>query len=336
MKKFSLLTSVGALAAAAFALSSTTIAQSQPAIEPASSGGYPVDAAAGQCFARVLVPEVADIATETVEDQPARTEIRAIPAKWDWVEETIVVKEASVEYQVVPATYRTVTETVEIEPARTETVAVPESTETYTDRVLVRPAYTTWKPGAGIFGRSSVASASGAAGAETHTGELLCRVEVPAEYANVTRTRVVSAASMSPRVIPAKTATVTRQVIATPARVVERPIPAETRNVRIRKMVEPAREERIVIPATTRTVERRVVRRAAGVEWREVLCETNASARMIADVQRGLTAAGYTVPSTGTFGPQTLAAMERFQRDRGLAVGYLTMETVRALGVTPR
>jgi hypothetical protein len=217
-------------------------------------------------------------------------------------------------------------------------VAVPESTETYSERVMVRPAYTTWRPGAGIFGRSTVAgvSTASATGVETHTGELLCRVEVPAEYTTVTRTRVVQAASTSPRLIPAKTQQVTRQVIATPARVVERQIPAETRTVRVRKMVSPAREDRIVIPATTRTVDRRVVRRAAGVEWREVLCETNASQAQIADVQRALTAAGYTVPATGTFGPQTLAAMERFQRDRGLAVGYLTIETVRALGVGAR
>lgn len=341
MKKFSLLTSVGAVAAAVFALTSTTIAQGQPnSTDAASSGGYPSDAQAGQCFARVLVPEVAEVVKDTVEDQPARSEIRVVPAVYDWAEETIVLKEASTEYTVVPATYRTVTETVEVEPARTEQVAVAESTETYTERVLVRPAYTTWKPGAGIFGRSTVASAStasaGAPGTESHTGELLCKVEVPAEYANVTRTRVVQPASTSPRIIPAKTQQITRQVIATPARVVERAVPAETRTVRVRKLVTPAREERITIPATTRTIERRVVRRAAGVEWREVLCETNASAAQISDVQRALNAAGYTVPATGTFGPQTLAAMERFQRDRGLAVGYLTIETVRALGVAVR
>jgi peptidoglycan hydrolase-like protein with peptidoglycan-binding domain len=125
-------------------------------------------------------------------------------------------------------------------------------------------------------------------------------------------------------------------VVDRAARVVEVPIPAETRTIRVRKEVAPASEQRIVVPATTRTIQRRVERRPAAVEWREVLCETNASSAQIASVQRALTAAGYTVPATGTFGPQTLAAMERFQRDRGLAVGYLTMETVRALGAGAR
>ena len=72
-----------------------------------------------------------------------------------------------------------------------------------------------------------------------------------------------------------------------------------------------------------------------GLEWREVLCETNASSAKIAEVQAALTAAGYTAPSDGEFGPQTLRAMEAFQRDNGLPVGYLTVSTVEALGVNP-
>lgn len=300
----------------------------------AQDGGYPADAQPGQCFARVLIPEVSSVREEQVIDQPARTEIRMIPAEYEMVDEQVLVREASVEYRVIPATYRTVTETVVIEPERTEQIAAPASVETYEERVLVRPAYTTWKPGSGLFGRTSATTAS-AGGAEVHTGELLCRIEVPAEYTTVTRTRTVEAASAQTRVIPARTQTIQREVVATPARVEERQIPAEYRTIKVRRQVAPARQETVSIPATFRTSQSRVVTRPAGVEWREVLCETNATPATIRAVQTALTARGYPTTADGEFGPSTLTAMERFQRANGLPVGYLTMDTVRALGVTP-
>ncbi len=307
----------------------------------AQDGGYPADAQPGQCFARVLIPEVSTAASEQVVDQSARTEIRVIPARYEMVDEQVLVREASTEYRVVPATYRTVTETVVVEPERVEEIATPASVETYQERVMVRPAYTTWKPGSGIYGRAtgagvgaSAATVPGSNGSEVHTGELLCRVEVPAEYTTVTRTRTAEAASVQTRTIPARTQQVTREVVATAARVDERQIPAEYRTIKVRRMVEPARQETITIPATYRTVERRVVSRPAGVEWREVLCETNASPALIRDVQSALNSRGFSTSVDGQFGPATLNAMERFQRSNGLPVGYLTIDTVRALGVT--
>lgn len=66
-----------------------------------------------------------------------------------------------------------------------------------------------------------------------------------------------------------------------------------------------------------------------------MLCETNTTPAKISEVQRALSAAGYATDSDGVFGASTLRAMEAFQRARGLAVGNLTIETVRALGVTP-
>mgnify|MGYP001809551832 FL=1 len=305
----------------------------------AQDGGYPADAQPGQCFARVLIPEAATVREEQTLEQPARTEVRVIPAEFEMVDEQVLVREATVEYRVVPATYRTITETVVIEPERTEQVMVPASVETYEERILVRPAYTTWKPGTGLFGRpaspGATAASASSSGSEVHTGELLCRIEVPAEYTTVTRSRTVAPASAETRMIPARTQTVQREVLVAPARVEEHTIPAEYRTIKVRRQVAPARQETISIPATFRTTQTRVVTRPASVEWREVLCETNATPATIRAVQAALTARGYPTAADGAFGPATLAAMERFQRANGLPVGYLTMDTVRALGVTP-
>lgn len=346
----------------------------------AQTSDMPVSADPGECFARVLVPETTEVVTEQVVDQPESTEIIVVPATYETVTEEVMVKEATtekkyipatyktiteqvmvkdatIEFRTIPATYETVTEQVVVEPERTETIVVPAKYESYTEQVMIRPAYTTWKPGTGLFGRD--ASGASATGSEMTTGELICRVEVPAEYETITKTRLVSPETTETRVIPAKYETVTKRVVAQPPRVEEVEIPAvyETvtkevidvpayvdeveipavyETVTKQRMVTPPTEEVKVIPATYRTVEKRKVVDAGGIEWREVLCETNTSPSKIAEIQRALTAAGYQAPADGTFGPQTLRAMEAFQRDNGLPVGYLTVSTAEALGVSPQ
>jgi Putative peptidoglycan binding domain len=300
---------------------------------------YPPNSDAGSCFARVLIPETTEIATEQVIDRAEATEIKVAPATYQTVTEQILIKEETVRYNVIPAKYETVTEQVIETPERTETVVIPAEYESYSEQVLVRPAYTTWKPGAGLFGRgaagtgTTVGSPDGTNGVAT--GELLCRVEVPAQYDNVTRTRIKTPERTDTKVIPASFRTVTKEVIAQPPQVVEEKIPAVYDTVTVQKLVSPAREETIVIPATYKTIEKRVVTGGGGLEWREVLCDTNASSTKIAEIQRALTAKGYNAPSDGTFGPATLQAMEAYQRATGQPIGYLTVGTVQSLGVTP-
>jgi hypothetical protein len=304
-----------------------------------SAADYPPDAGPGTCFARVLMPEITEVQTEQVVDRPEGSEIKVVPATYETVTEQVLIKEQSLRYNVIPATYQTVTERVLKTPERTETIVIPAEYETYSEQVLIRPAYTTWKPGAGLYGRDPSAVAAGADGDATlqlATGELLCRVEVPAEYETVTRTRLKSAERTEVRTIPAEYENVTKEVVAEPARVVEEVIPAEFNTVTVQRLVTPATEEVIVIPATYKTVERRVVTGGGGLEWREVLCDTNASPAKIAEVQRALAGKGYQVPADGSFGPATLRAMEAYQRANGLPVGYLTVSTVESLGVIPR
>ncbi|MEM9939542.1 MAG: peptidoglycan-binding domain-containing protein [Pseudomonadota bacterium] len=299
----------------------------------------PMTANAGECFARVLIPETTQVVTEQVVDREASFEINVVPAAYQTVTEQRLVKEGTTIFTTIPAVYETVTETIVIEPAREEKIVIPAAYETYTEQVLVREAYTTWKPGAGLFGRDSGtvinASALPAGTDAVATGELLCMVEVPAQYDTVTRTRLVSAERTEIQTIPAVTQTVTKQVVVTPPQVVEETIPAEYETVTVQQLVTPAFEERIDIPATYKTVEKRVVTGGGGLEWREVLCDTNTTSAKISEIQTALTSAGYSVPADGSFGPTTLNAMEAYQRANGLPVGYLTVSTVESLGVSP-
>jgi hypothetical protein len=320
-------------AASAVAVSGAACAQFDTV---AIDAGYPADARPGQCFARVLIPEVAQVVAEQVVDQAERTEIRIIPAEYTMVDEQVMIKEESVVYDVVPAQYTTVEERVLVQDEQIETIVIPASYETVEERVLVRPAYETWKPGAGLFGRSAdslnVREADGTIALPT--GEILCKVEVPAEYRTLTRRQLLTPERTEQKVTPARFDTVAKRVVAQPPQVVERVVPAEFKTVKVRRMVAPPQEDRIVIPAIFKTIERTEVVSGGGVEWREVLCDTNATPEKIAEIQRALAAEGFdSGRADGVFGQSTLAAMERFQLSRGLIVGQLTRETVEALGV---
>ncbi|MGB2177965.1 MAG: peptidoglycan-binding domain-containing protein, partial [Hyphomonas sp.] len=137
------------------------------------------------------------------------------------------------------------------------------------------------------------------------------------------------------RVIPARFRTIERQVLREPAQVVEEILPAEYEDVEVQRLVTPEQQETIVVPATYKTIEKRTVTGGGTVEWREVLCDSNATEAKIAEVQRALAAKGYNVQADGVFGPATLNAMEDWQEKNGLPVGYLTIGTVESLGVSP-
>ena len=291
----------------------------------------PPESSPGSCYARVLIPESVETITEQVIDQPEKIEIRIRPAQYETVSETVLVKPSITAYEVTPAVFETVVEQVLEVPERTETRVIPAAHETYTERVLVRPAYVTWKPGTGLYGRTASEAPQLVSGAPT--GEVLCRVEVPARYEAVVRTRVKSPQRMETVVVPAVYKDVERQVLMTPASVREVTVPAVYETINVQKMTTPAREEIIVVPETYKTIEKKRVVGGGGMEWQEVLCDTNGSPEIIANVQRALTGAGYPVTVDGDFGPATLGAMEAFQTDNGLPVGYLTVSTLDALGV---
>ena len=68
---------------AASAFSGLAFAQDGNAYPPASD--------AGSCFARVLIPEITEVVTEQVIDQPERTEVSVIPAVLETYTQEVLV-----------------------------------------------------------------------------------------------------------------------------------------------------------------------------------------------------------------------------------------------------
>lgn len=196
----------------------------------ARTSGVPESASVGQCFAEYYKPAKFGTTTEKVLKSEATQKVQVIPAKYGTVTEKILVREASEKLVQVPAQYKNVTE-----------------------KVLVKPAHTTWKVsecsgGACFADGQPVNKVSGSRDRIDHaTGEIMCLVEVPAQYK-----------------------TVTKRVMVTPPTTKRTAIPEQYKTVTVRKMTAPPQEKILETPETYQTVTKRSKVQDSATYWCEV------------------------------------------------------------------
>ena len=283
----------------------------------------PPAAKPGECYTRIYVPPQYETQVEERVVADGSEHVEIIPTEYQWVEKQVLVKEEAEQIEVIPATYKTVTEEVLITPETEELEIIPAEFETVEEKVLVREGYTTWKTGRGPIEKI-----------DASTGEIMCLVEVPAEYKVIKHRKLVKPAETRVIKKPAEYKTVKKQVIDKPAETVVTKIPAEYITVKAQEVVAPAKPERSPIPAELVEVERIVKVQDGGLEWKQILCETNVTREVVADIQSALQQAGtYNGTVDGALGPNTMRAVREFQRSKNLAAGQLTLETLEALGV---
>ncbi|MFK7816621.1 MAG: peptidoglycan-binding protein [Gammaproteobacteria bacterium] len=286
--------------------------ESQPASAPApamsSTSGdlYPPNARPGECYARMLIPGESRTITEKV-----------------------IKKEASERVEIVPATYKTVTKRVLVKPETSKLVSVPAKYGTKSEKIQISEATTVWKKGAGTMAAGAGTGAAGGSSAAaivdrfgnqkivgsrvTDTGELMCLVEVPAQYRTVTKTVLLS---------PASTKTVTA--------------PAVYKTVEVTELVTAAQEKRIAIPEEYGTVTRTEQVRGEQLTWVPVLCQVNMTTGNVTTLQSALKKNGcYTCNVDGVMGPCTFRGAQCYAKKKGLPYGtnFVTVETIRALGL---
>lgn len=206
----------------------------------------------------------------------------------------------------VPAQYETITRQVFKTPATVRYEDVPAEYETSKKRVLKKPATTRV-------------------------------VEVPAEYAEVEVRKMVKPATTVTKVVPVDYEREV-MVMVEPAKERRIPIPAEYAEREVTKLVAPAREVRVPVPAEYADVPQEVMVCPVAVYWAEVLCDVNATPEKIGEIQQALAKAGfYKGPINGKTDTPTMAAVGEFQKAKGLvASGFLDLETLKALGVSPK
>lgn len=322
-------TAIAALTGAASILA-VSVANSQTATNAAADAAYgfaaellPPEAKPGECYARVFIPGTEKRIENKVLIKEATEQLQVIPAVYSDVEETVVVETASEKLEIIPAVYKTEEKVVIIEPEREVQTVVPAVYEEAEEKVKVREAYSTWKKGEGPIQRY-----------DTATGEIMCLVTIPAEYKTVKKRVVKIPPRTTTKVIPAVTKTVSVRVMVEAPKTRTVKIPAKTEKVKVRKLMTPASVKTIDIPAQYETVYETQKDSDGGVQWRPILCNTNATPELITRLQTVLEEKGYNPGSIdGVLGGGTMEAVRRYQRAQGIAQGELTMETLKELDV---
>lgn len=270
-----------------------------------------------------------------------------VPAQYEWVEEKVIdepahtiwkkgegpiqkIDEATGEIMClveVPATYKTLRKRVEKSPATTRRIEIPAEYETVKVRELVTDAAESKRDIPATYKTVEITRKVSdneflwhevhdmTEPRQTRTGNKICLTEIPAEYK-----------------------TVTRKVVKTPATTRKVEIPAETKTMKVRKMVSAPQEKRIAIPAEYKTVTERQLEKEGFMEWRSILCKTNMTGARITQIQEALKREGFNPgPIDGVVGQETIAAVNAFQKAKGLPVDkYINVATLQALGVSPK
>lgn len=285
-----------------------------------SSEEAPPYAVPGQCFHKVFYPTTYKEVEEKIMVKPAEVKIEIIPAKYEDVPKQVMVRPETTVLEVVPPVYETVDEKVITRPAYIRKEEIPPTYETVTEKVIDKEGYTKWER-------------------DPQTG-LLCLVEVPPTYKEVQRQIMRTPALIREVEVPAEYTIVRKQVEKVPATTREVKLPPAYRTIYEKKEVEPEKQIRTETPAEYKTITRTVVDKEARTEWIEVLCDTNTTPAKIRELEEALKKNGYDPGQIdGKADAAFYDALKRFQTDRKLTVNqdrFIYMETVRALGVSPR
>jgi len=293
---------------------------------PAKMAGselLPPNAKRGECYARLYIPPTYRDRSETVLARAESSRIEIAPAVYKKATRRVLVQAESERLEVIPAEYGQKEEQILVRPAAKKLVNVPAVYETVTERILVKPAYTTWKKGRGPIEKVNAA-----------TGEIMCLVEIPAEYRDVSKRVLKSEATTKEIEIPAVYKTIKRTVMVSPPKTRTIKIPAKYRTEIVNELARDAQKKVIKIPATYQRVSKREQVSDGRIEWRQILCETNTTKGVVARLQDALQKAGYNPGRMdGVLGADTMAAVKSYQRAKGLPSGQLTIRTLKSLGV---
>ena len=291
------------------------------------SPDLPQAANTGSCFAKVWNEPKYNIVPQRRLVQAASERTEVLPARYEKAQETVIVTPAGKKYRTIPAEYETVTEKQLVRPAYVRTETIPATFDIIEEKVLVKPAYKTWKPGK----MTNIQRVD-------ESGQILCLVDVPAEYKTVTRREPRTQEQTKNIQVPAEYADVQKTVLKTPERVEEIDVPAVTEVRTYDKLVEAPKTVKVPVEAKYDEVQTKVLAEKGCYAWRQILCDSNMTTDSITKLQRVLGKNGYYQGQpTGKFDDATLAAVNAYEKANNLPIdGYLNIETANALGITTK
>ena len=250
----------GALATAS--LVALAGAASATTLQDLPRGAHP-----GECFSRSSAPAV--YRTDHIPmPQPPMVSWRDIPAVYKTVSRQVLLSPARVDHETIPAVMGTRVHWIE-HPGPDRVVEAPPVYRWIEKRELVSPAHLVWKPGVAANGYDT---GYGAAVSVRPTGEVMCRVLIPARY-EIRRVRILVAPGRTCVVKgPSSHERVAETYVVRPARTIDHPVAAVYRTISDWVLVSPARKERITTPQPPRYTDRRVLVTPARTGWARIAC----------------------------------------------------------------
>lgn len=301
---------------------------------------------------------VYETVTENILVKPEEIRFVVVPATYKDTLISYVVEAAHTRLEVLQPAYESVTERVEVKPAGVKWVKkLADATclgtnpddcyvwcmvETPAEYATITKRVNKGCDGSGVADAGCVKTIDVPAKTGNRTVKKLVKdtyvkeEKIPAVYRPVTIRRAKTAVAVADATIAPEYVTVKKQVMVTPPTVREEVVPAETAPFTVKSVKKEASMKTEEVPAEYITVTRRKLVRPGGfTAWREVLCPDRMPAYTIKQVQTALLKAGYFQGTPdNVMGERTKTALAKFQKDKGLPIGNLDIETLKALGIT--
>lgn len=270
-----------------------------------------------RCEKNVLTPALFRTVNRRLRTFEGSPDYQNIPATIEWTDKRIQIAPARFPQETVPATYREITEEITTLKSRVEVIGKPATYKTINKPVTIRQAHTGWKEGCAA------------------SDPMQCIVTIPAEREVIRQQFIDFPARVLQVEKPAKTITVTRKELVTPGQGTGTPIPAKYKTVKVGRISKVWQIIATPRPDRFTEIPVQVKIRPERVRLMPAVCyEPNATPHMRA-IQQRLQQLGYPVEITGIANQRMLKALTQFQQDNKLAMGAITLETLRKLALYP-
>ncbi|MGB1011289.1 MAG: peptidoglycan-binding domain-containing protein [Thiolinea sp.] len=267
-----------------------------------------------QCRKEVFMPALFRETKKRLRVFEGSPKFTNVPASIEWTDTKFQTMPPRFPQETVPAVYRDVTEEVVVLRSRTEIIGKPATYKTITKPVTTHEAHNSWKAGC------------------INPDPRQCLIHTPAKI-QALKQEIIDIPARTVQVErPADKVVFQRKVLVSQGQGTGEPIPAEYKTVKVGRVSEVWRVLADHQPSRYEDIPVQVKVRPGSLRPTAVLCEDKTSRKDIIAIQRRLATQGYPVTVSGTLDAQTLRGVLKFQQDNQLAIGAITLETLRKLG----
>lgn len=268
-----------------------------------------------QCSAELLRPAIFREEPLKVLVYDSSAKFLNIPTEMVWSETKIQVEPARHVEETEPAQYEEFEEIIEVERARSELYATSAQYQKVIREIVTKPAYKHWKEGCLP---------------DTHNS---CIEEVAATLSKIPTEIIQVPAQIHQRYIPTKTLKIKRKKLLKAGTGRGGILPARYETVKVWRVSKPWKIISSLVPAQYQTLTTQRKLRDERIIAMPVACLNSLTSQRISQIQQALLNNGQNLVISGSLDTATLLALHAFQAANQLAIGGISLETLRKLGL---